>query len=210
MTRILLSGFEPFGDFKTNPSWDALKLAQDEGLLPADTHITRVPVNYDTTFNAYATAVEAIKPEAAISFGLHFRKGSDPVFGAAKTGSDPLSVIYIETTARNFDGATKPDNAGIQRAGSMIAPDGPATLSATFPANALLAALKDAGFQAELSEDAGAYLCNHLFYRSLHAYTGRFPYGFVHVPPVDSMGGVLSQQELARAMAIMANTLGSA
>ena len=198
MKRILLSGFEPFGDFETNPSWDALKLAQDEGLLPANTHITRVPVNYETTFDSYATVVEAIKPEAAVSFGLHGRKGSDP-----------LSVIYIEVTARNRDGATKPDNAGNQRDAAPIVPDASDTLPATFPSNALLAALKEAGFHAELSEDAGAYLCNHLFYRSLHAYAGRFPYGFVHVPPVDSMGGVLSLQELARAMAIMTNTLGS-
>ena len=172
------------------------ELAADTGLLPPDTHITRLPVEYARTFDAYATAVEAIKPTAAISFGLVSRP--DP---------DKQSVIKIETVARNRDGANKPDNAGNQRAAEPILAAAPDTLAATFPASALVEALKEAGFNAELSDDAGRYLCNHLFYRALHAYSGRFPYGFVHVPPVDSMGGALSLQDLARAMAIMANTL---
>ena len=196
MSRILASGFEPFGDFTSNPSWDALKLAQSGELLAADTHITCLPVDYERTFDAFSTAVEAIKPELAVSFGLHG--------GIKGRGAD---VIYIETTARNFDGANKPDNAG-QRRKMPIIPGALDTMNATFPANNLLAALNEAGFKAELSDDAGAYLCNHLFYRGLHAYTGRFPYGFVHVPPVDTMGGVLSLKDMARAMAIMANTLG--
>lgn len=196
MKRILLSGFEPFGKHETNPSWDALKLAADTGLLPSDTHITRLPVEYARTFDAYATAVEAIKPTTAISFGLHSRPAPES-----------QSVIYIETVARNRDGATKPDNAGRQHAEGPILADAPDTLAATFPAAALVGALKEAGFNAEVSDDAGRYLCNHLFYRALHSYSGRFPYGFVHVPPVDSMGGALSLQDLARAMAILANTL---
>ncbi|MBZ0135938.1 MAG: hypothetical protein K8I27_06155 [Planctomycetes bacterium] len=197
MTRILLSGFEPFGAFATNPSWDALKHAFDTGLLPADAHTVRLPVSYDATFKAFATSVDAVKPEAAISFGLH----------GGLQGRES-GAIYIETTARNRDGANKPDNTGVQRGAAAIIADAPASLAATFPANALLEALQQAGFNAQLSDDAGSYLCNHLFYRALHAYKGRFPYGFVHVPPVDSMGGVYKLEELGRAMAIMAHTLG--
>lgn len=196
MSRILASGFEPFGKFGTNPSWDALKLASEKNLLPPDTHITRVPVDYETTFDNFATSVEAIKPEAAVSFGLH---------GGMKDRG--IDVIYIEVTAKNIDDSRIADNQGQKRHLPII--DGALdTMPATFPENALLDALKEAGFNAQLSEDAGAFLCNHLFYRGLHAYSGRFPYGFVHVPPVDTMGGVLSLHELARAMGIIVNNLG--
>lgn len=197
MTRVLLSGFEPFGDFACNPSWDALKLSSDEGILPADTHITRLPVDYASTFDTFSTAVEAIKPQAVASFGLH---------GGMKDRRP--ATIYIETVARNRDGAGKPDNAGRLATGAIVT-DGDDQLNATFPADAMLLELRSAGFDVELSDNAGAYLCNHLFYRALHAYGDRFPYGFVHVPPVDSMGGVLSTRRLAQAVAIIAGILGT-
>jgi pyroglutamyl-peptidase len=191
--KLLLTGFEPFGDFATNPSWDALHLAARQDLFDAEVILARIPVTYASAFETWQTAAK-FGPAAGISFGLH---GGIKGRGAA--------TIYIETTARNRDGATKADNAGITRAAQPIAASGPATIAATFPAQALCDSLKDAGFDAQLSDDAGAYLCNHLFYQA--SLDARFPYGFVHVPPVDSMGGMLSLSDMARAMATLANTL---
>jgi pyroglutamyl-peptidase len=191
--RLLLTGFEPFGDFATNPSWDALQLAVAEELFEPEVVLARLPVAYSHVFPAWEAAA-ACRPDAAISFGLH---GGLKGRGAA--------TVYVETTARNRDGASKADNTGVTRAAQPIVQGAPETLAASFPAQSLHAALKEAGFDAQLSNDAGAYLCNHLFYRAAHS--SRFPYGFVHVPPVDTMGGVLTLIELARAMSVVANTL---
>lgn len=219
LRRVLLSGFEPFGDFASNPSWDALVHARDEGMFETGVRLARIPVAYEQAFAVFEKAAIEYEPEAAISFGVYgsprdsgsFRRanglqGSDPVSGT-ETGSDPFGVIYLETMARNRDGAGKPDNAGQLRGTEPIEPGAPAALAASFPASALKQALHEAGFAAELSEDAGGYLCNHLFFRAGLAFGGDIPYGFVHVPPVDSMGGALSLGELARAIAIMVNVL---
>jgi pyroglutamyl-peptidase len=205
--RVLLSGFEPFGDFATNPSWDALELAQREGLLGDGVSIVRVPVTYADAFAAFEQAVTEYNPEAAISFGVYGSKLDSSSFRKANQVPEQPAVLFIETLARNRDGANKADNAGRTQGAEPIVPGAPETLQATFPAMAMQRSLKEAGFEAELSEDAGGYLCNHLFYRAAHAFGARFPYGFVHVPPVDSMGGSLSLKQLANAMALLANTL---
>lgn len=214
--RVLLSGFEPFGDFPSNPSWDALVHARDEGMFEAGVRLARIPVTYEHAFAVFEKAAIEYEPDAAISFGVYgsprdsesFRRanGLDAISGAT-LGTEPLRVIYIETMARNRNGAGKPDNAGRVQGAEPIVPDAPAALAASFPAQALKQALNDEGFAAELSEDAGGYLCNHLFFRASHAFGAIIPYGFVHVPPVDSMGGALSLGELATAVAIMVNVL---
>ncbi|MCA8912971.1 MAG: pyroglutamyl-peptidase I [Planctomycetes bacterium] len=204
--RLLLSGFEPFGDFATNPSWDALELAQSEGLLRDGVKLVRIPVTYTDAFRVFEQAVTEHDPEAAISFGVYGSKLDSPSFREANGAAGLPATLFIETIARNRDGAPKPDNAGVTRGGDEIVAGAPPELPATFPAMAMQRSLKEAGFEAGLSEDAGAYLCNHLFYRASHAYFERFPYGFVHVPPVDTMGGKLSLRQLANAMAILANT----
>lgn len=191
--KLLLTGFEPFGDFAANPSWDALQLAARRELFETEVVLARIPVTYASAFETWQAAAK-FGPGACISFGLH---GGIKGRGA--------STIYIETTARNRDGASKADNAGITRQAQPIAPSGPETIPATLPSQRLCDSLKQSGFEAQLSNDAGAYLCNHLFYRAAQSAT--FPFGFVHVPPVNTMGGVLSLDDLARAMAVLANTL---
>ena len=208
--RILLSGFEPFGTFETNPSWDALALAQSEGLLGDHVSIVKIPVTYTDAFDVFAEAFEAHQPEGAISFGVYGSRLDSASFQKANDldGKTPASsCIYIESVARNRDNAGKPDNAGVTREGGVIVADAPETIAASFPADSLRHSLKEAGYDCEISEDAGGYLCNHLFYRGMHAFGARIPYGFVHVPPVVSMNGSLTLQQLAQAMADMANTL---
>lgn len=197
--RFLLTGFEPFGQFPTNPSWDALKLAADTGLLPQGACLARLPVSYAATYPAFEAAVREHRPEAALSFGLH-----GGMHDRAPNG------IYIETIARNRDGASKADNDGEARPAQPIVQGAPDELQATYPALELVKALQEEGYRAGTHTDAGGYLCNHLFYRAAHHFGAGFPYGFVHVPPVDNMGGVLTLNQLAHAVAIMANTMAAA
>jgi len=196
LARLLLTGFEPFGDFATNPSWDALELAQAQGLLAGlNVALARIPVVYDGAFGVMQQALAHSNPQCAISFGLH----------GGLRGRE-ADTIYIETTARNRDGASKPDNSGQQRPEQPIEPGAPPTLPATLNTAAIVKALQGAGFVARTSDNAGAYLCNHLFFRGAWALQGQIAYGFVHVPPVKSMGGNLNLEQLARAVALIART----
>lgn len=194
MARLLLTGFEPFGSFKTNPSWDALVYARDHGLFgKLDVALARIPVTYDGAFASFEASLREHKPRAALSFGLH---------GGLK--GRQADVIYVETTARNRDGAHKADNAGVTRPEQAIEADAPATLASTLDVAAIIAVLGNAGFRAQASDNAGAYLCNHLFFRGARALQGQIAYGFVHVPPVNDMGGVLTLEQLAKAVALIA------
>jgi len=194
---LLLTGFEPFGSFETNPSWDALALARGHGLLGPRVALARIPVVYATAWAAFEAALAQHKPSAAVSFGLH----------SGLSGRD-ATTLYVECTARNRDGAQKADNAGETRAARSIDESAPATLPATVDAQALVNALNKEGFSAVASDNAGAYLCNHLFFRGAQALQGRIPYGFVHVPPLDTQGGVLTLERLAHAVAIIAEVVG--
>lgn len=195
--RLLLTGFEPFGAYKQNPSWDALVFARDHGLFGGlDVALSRVPVVYATAFAAFEAALGQHKPAAAISFGMH----------GGLAGRE-AGTLYVETTARNRDGATKADNAGEQRAERAIDPGAGALLPSTLETVAIVGALTGAGFSAAASDNAGAYLCNHLFFRGAQALQGRIPYGFVHVPPLESQGGRLTLERLAHAVAIIAGVV---
>ena len=66
---------------------------------------------------------------------------------------------------------------------------GPDALAATLPVDAIVKTLTEAGFAAAASDDAGGYVCNATFYRSLHADPeGKRLVGFIHVPPEGTNG----------------------
>jgi pyroglutamyl-peptidase len=69
----------------------------------------------------------------------------------------------------------------------MIAADGPTAYTSTLPLEIMLSALADREVPVVISNHAGAYLCNHVFYVVRHflEQSGRAsPCGFIHVPAV--------------------------
>jgi pyroglutamyl-peptidase len=71
----------------------------------------------------------------------------------------------------------------------------PAAYFSTLPIKAMAAALQRAGIPAEVSQTAGTFVCNHVFYGLMHALRRRpgVRGGFVHVP-------MLPEQAAARGM----------
>lgn len=89
------------------------------------------------------------------------------------------TTLHLERTARNHVGDT-PDVRGVIRGPGPIEPLAPEILPTTlFDSTPALA-------QFTPSDDAGCYLCNYVYYRTLR----RVPHrriGFVHVPPLEIM-----------------------
>jgi pyroglutamyl-peptidase len=79
----------------------------------------------------------------------------------------------------NRAGPLRTDAAGRRPATPTLTPGGPAVRSGGIDAVRMVAALRQAGIAADVSRDAGDYLCNALFYRM--AALG-VPCIFVHVP----------------------------
>jgi pyroglutamyl-peptidase len=167
--KILVTGFAPFGGESVNPSWQAARRL--DGWLCAGHEVAarEIPCAFAGSLAALEAAVEAIQPRALIAVGQ-------------AGGRADLSV---ERVAVNLDDAEAPDNDGAQPVDAPVVAGAPAAYFATLPVKAIVAALRKAGLPASLSNTAGGFVCNHLFYGACHLRAQRFRtmrVGFLHVP----------------------------
>jgi pyroglutamyl-peptidase len=95
------------------------------------------------------------------------------------------SALSLERVAINVDDAPIADNIGQQPIDRPIVPGGPAAYFASLPIKAAVRALRRAGLPAIVSNTAGTFVCNHLFYGLMHEAAlrnGAFRAGFLHIP----------------------------
>jgi pyroglutamyl-peptidase len=168
MMKALVTGFEPFGGDRVNPSFEALRrLPKRIGVLDIATRA--LPVVYGAALPALRAAIAETGPDLVLSVGL----------------AGGRSELSLERVAINVDDARIPDNDGNQPIDRPVVAGGPAAYFATLPIKAAAAALRDAGLPAAVSNSAGTFLCNHVFYGLMHEAErggGRFRAGFLHVP----------------------------
>lgn len=176
MTRVLVTGFEPFDGGAVNPSQllvEELAVRPPEGV---ELETAVLPVAYARSAAALLSALRAAAPDVVICFGQ----------------ADGRTGISVERFAHNLDSAEPVDNDGVS-SGAAIDPAGPVAYAATLPIAEIVAALRADGIPAGESRDAGGFLCNHVFYVLMRALEQERPGtrgGFVHVP-------LLAEQALA-------------
>ena len=103
------------------------------------------------------------------------------------------AAIGLERVAININDARIPDNVGHQPIDEPVVLRGPPAYFSTLPLKACVKALNDAGMPAEVSNTAGTFVCNHVFYSLMHALASRpgnqiVPAGFVHLPWLPEQG----------------------
>ena len=192
---VLVTGFEPFGGEDVNPSWEICKA------LPAA--IGRSSIERLLVPTAFGRAVETVS--GAI-------RRLDPALVILLGQAGGRSAVCVERVAINVDDARIADNAGAQPIDEAIAPSGPAAYFATVPVKAMVAAMREAGVPAEVSNTAGTFVCNHLLYGVLHFLaTGarRSRAGFIHVPWLDRQA-LARPGEPSMALATMARGVEAA
>jgi pyroglutamyl-peptidase len=177
--NVLLTGFERFGAHEVNPS--QLVAEALGGVV--------LPVSYARIEDALRTALAEREPDVVVCLGL----------------AETRTAITPERFAHNLDEASTVDNDGRNGIGAEIDPAGPLALRSTLPVDEIVAALRDAGLPAEVSRDAGGYLCNHAFYVLMQTLGPNQRGGFVHIPPLE----VLPLDEQVRAIEIVAATCRS-
>ncbi|MGO1071665.1 pyroglutamyl-peptidase I [Lysobacter sp. CA199] len=167
---VLLTGFEPFGGDQTNPSWEAVR--QLDGAIVEGHRIAarRLPVAFGESVRELRAHIDALRPEMVLC--------------VAQAGG--RSLLSIERVAINIDDARIVDNLGAQPIDIPIVEGGPAAYFGNLPIKAMLAAVRAAGIPAEISQTAGTYVCNHVFYGLMHALSepGHVGVrgGFIHIP----------------------------
>ena len=92
--------------------------------------------------------------------------------------------ITPERVAINVDDARIPDNSGRQPVDRPVVRGGPAAYFSTLPVKAIVRELRGRGIPAAVSQTAGTFVCNHVFYGLMHGLRGqrRVRGGFIHVP----------------------------
>ncbi|HRW92909.1 MAG TPA: pyroglutamyl-peptidase I [Thermotogota bacterium] len=176
MHRLLVTGFEPFGKEKVNPSCDLI--AALDGLQVENWQVMGriLPVSVEKNREGFGALLHEVQPHVLVSVGL----------------SASARHITLERVALNVLDTRIPDNDGNHFRDEPIVPGGPAAYFSTLPIRPLLQRLHEKKVPAVLSNSAGTYLCNYVMYLGLHLSrhvlsptTPGFAHtlsGFVHVP----------------------------
>jgi pyroglutamyl-peptidase len=167
VTRVLVTGFEPFRGGTVNPSQQLVERLEADSPEGVDLDSALLPVAYARSADALRAAVDAAEPDVVICFGQ----------------ADGRTGISVERFAHNLDGADVADNEGATSS-AEIEPGGPVAYRSTLPVDEIVAALRAEGIPAAASNDAGGFLCNNVFYALMRALEQRpgVVGGFVHVP----------------------------
>ncbi|MFC4728207.1 pyroglutamyl-peptidase I [Coralloluteibacterium thermophilus] len=165
---LLLTGFAPFGGETENPSWLAVRPL--DGALIDGYRVVAVelPVVFGEALRALEAALDRHAPALVLCVGQ----------------AGGRAQVSLERVAINVDDARIPDNAGNLPVDTAVIEGGPAAYFSNLPIKAMREAARAAGVPCEISQTAGTFVCNHVFYGLMHALRERpgVRGGFVHIP----------------------------
>lgn len=164
--KLLITGFEPFGGEKINPSWEAVKRLSDE-IGDFELIKLQIPTLFGGAGAAVLKRADEIRPDVILCVGQ----------------AGGRSMITPELAAINMRDASIADNGGYKPWNEPVVAGGPDAYFTSLPVRQMVAAVKESGIPCALSYSAGVYVCNDLFYTLRHHYEGtKIRVGFIHVP----------------------------
>lgn len=167
--HVLLTGFEPFGGERVNTSWQVAQALDGRSIGGHVVVAACLPC-------AFGAALAALDEALA--------RGAGPALVIALGQAAGRSDFSVERVAINVDDARIADNAGLQPVDRPVVAGAPAAYFSTLPIKAVVAALRAAGLPASVSQSAGTFVCNHVFYGLMHRLAARpgVRGGFIHLP----------------------------
>ena len=176
--RILLTAFEPFGGAESNITQSVLSLLPDS---IADWAIEKVclPVSFKRAPIVLREAIATFSPDLVI------------MMGQCPAGEN----IRLERFAINMMDSSKADNDGYIPNEETIYADQPLALQTPLFVKALAISCAKTGLPVVVSNSAGLYVCNRVYYEALYLHQQAI---FMHVPK--NMDLTLAQQTIAQIM----------
>lgn len=174
---VLLTGFDAFGGETLNPSWLAVQALHGKQVLRHKIVVAQLPTVFDASLQMLRGLLDQHRPGLVICVG--------------QAGGRP--ALSLERIAINVNDARIPDNAGAQPVDTAVIAGGPAAYFTTLPIKAVVRDLLGAGIAAEVSQTAGTFVCNHVFYGLMHLLATQRGLeltrgGFIHVPFLPEQG----------------------
>ena len=168
-SKVLISGFKPFGGATLNPSELLVNVLERDQIPGVELFTVILPVEFDRSAEILLEKVKQIQPNLVIAFGQ----------------AEGRTAINPEKFAINLDDARIPDNSGDERKDVVIDKNGSDSYVTTLPIEMMVDAMKRAGYPTDISLSAGAFVCNHIFYKLQKTLSGsNIRSGFVHLPLV--------------------------
>lgn len=169
MKKILVTGFNPFGGEPVNPALEAVKLLDGKVITGYEVITKEIPTVFGKAIASLKEAIEEIHPDMVICVGQ----------------AGGRSTITPERVAINMDDARIPDNEKNQPIDAEIVPGGPAAYFTKLPVKAMVQKMNENGIPASVSNTAGTFVCNHIFYglmNYLESSARDIRGGFIHIP----------------------------
>jgi pyroglutamyl-peptidase len=195
----VLTGFEPFGGFQVNPSWEAAKTFNNTEIASYRVKAFQIPLAYKKIKPAIATIVDTEKPTILIGTGQSYR-----------------ALISLEKVAINHADLSDSSllyNCGTRPKDRTLEPKGPAAYFTTLPIRETLHQLRQNNIPADISYTAGTFGCNQAFFHTMHKIhkdkLGTVA-GFVHVPSLPSQAAELQKRGKASSPSMNLDTMTKA
>ncbi|CAD5114218.1 unnamed protein product [Dimorphilus gyrociliatus] len=164
---ILVTGFGSFGDYVENPSWLAVKKLHEMGIETDDflLVIQEVPVSYETVKKTVPMLWKEYNPELVIHVGV----------------SAKANCITLEECAHNCSYNLCDVNSSLPE-GNVCKENGEDCIHSKLDLKIICTNMNENyPIKATISNDAGRYLCEYIYYMSLCENDRRTL--FIHVPP---------------------------
>ncbi|MBF0746693.1 pyroglutamyl-peptidase I [Gemella sp. 19428wG2_WT2a] len=166
--KILVTGFDPFGGEELNPSWQVVKSLPNK-IADAELRRIQIPTVFGRSAQMLFEEIKKFSPDVVLCLGQ----------AGGRSGISP------ERIAINIDDARIADNEGNRPVDDVIREDGKAAYFSTLPIKAMVENIKKIGINAEVSNTAGTFVCNHIMYQVLY-YAEKnnlnIQAGFIHIP----------------------------
>lgn len=166
--KILVTGFNPFGEEKINPAFEIIKRLKNI-IAGADVVKLEVPTVFEKCIEVAAREIEKEKPNYVLCIGQAGGR-----FG-----------VTVERVAINVNDARIEDNEGKKPIDTPIDIEGESAYFATIPIKEIVSAIKKEKIPAAISDSAGTFVCNHLMYGVLNHISKNnihIKAGFIHIP----------------------------
>lgn len=190
---VLLTGFDAFGGASINPSWLAVEALDGQVIAGHKIIAAQLPTTFEGSLIELKRLLKLHQPELVICTGQ----------------AGGRSSISLERVAININDARIADNAGHQPLDVPVIAAGAAAYFTTLPIKAMLKTLIQADISAEVSQTAGTFVCNHVFYGLMHTLKSSrrkrvIRGGFVHLPFLPEQGSPsMPLSEMVRGLGLM-------
>lgn len=194
--NVTITGFEAFYLTDPNPSEQIVNCLREQTPLKnglrLHTHV--FPVKYADAESRVASVLKKTRPQILILTGVDKK----------------AQRLKLERVARNLDNSTTPDNDGLVLQSTIIAHDNAKDVYESDLDLALFAErLRHRKLDAEVSDDAGGFICNHYYYVARRMFEQRNIAAkclFVHVPMITDAAEVM---RVAQGLLLLADEIHS-